>query len=135
MDSIFIEGRKDATPTKAEADGRYYRQTCIEEHYVIVGEPSGFDVSHVTPDDSSGIKIAEAIFAVVTDAPQEQKLKIIGSDSTTVMTVAASHLWKPCWEDLCNGQYACFIWTNFHYVMSFQCWMAQPLVPAHFQDP
>ena len=66
--------------------GRYYRQTCIEEHYVIVGEPSGFYLSHVTPDNGSGIKIAKAIFAVMKDTPLEKKLKIIGSDSTAVMT-------------------------------------------------
>ena len=86
VESIFIDGRKDATLTMAEVDGRYYRQTCIEEHYVIVGEPSGFYLSHVTPDNGSGIKIAEAIFAVMKDTPLEKKLKIIGSDSTAVMT-------------------------------------------------
>ena len=34
----------------AEVNGKYHRQT-IEEHYVIVGEPSGFYLSHVTLED------------------------------------------------------------------------------------
>ena len=42
VDSICIDGRKDATMTLSETNGKYYRQTIIEERYVIVGEPSCF---------------------------------------------------------------------------------------------
>ena len=47
MDSIFVNGRKDARMTMVEVNGNYHRQTFIEEQYVIVGEPNGFYLSHV----------------------------------------------------------------------------------------
>ena len=37
MNSIFVDGRKEATMTMVEVNGNYQRQTVIEEHYVIVG--------------------------------------------------------------------------------------------------
>ena len=46
VDSIFVDGRKDAKMTMVEVNGNYYRQTVIEKHYVIVGEPNGFYLSH-----------------------------------------------------------------------------------------
>ena len=36
VDSIFVDGRKDATMTMVEVNENYHRQTVIEEHYVIV---------------------------------------------------------------------------------------------------
>ena len=94
VDSIFIDGRKHVTLTMAEVDRR-----CTEEHYVIVEKPSSFYLlptvstflrfyhcRKVTPDNNSGVKIAEGIFAVLKDTHLEQKPKIMGSDSTAVMT-------------------------------------------------
>ena len=46
VDSIFVDGRKDATMTKLEVNGNYHRQTVIKEHHVIVGESNGF-ISHM----------------------------------------------------------------------------------------
>ena len=60
VDSIYIHGRKDATMTLSEGNGKYYRQTIIEEHYVIVGEPSCFYLSYVTPEDGTGDKVVSA---------------------------------------------------------------------------
>ena len=54
VDSIFVDGRKDATMTMVEVNGNYHRQTVIEKHYVIVGEPNGFFLSHVMPEDETG---------------------------------------------------------------------------------
>ena len=45
VDSIFVDGRKNATMTMVEVNGSYHRQTVIEEHYVIVEEPNGFNLS------------------------------------------------------------------------------------------
>ena len=58
MDSIFVDGRKDATMTVVEVNGNYHHQTVIEEHYVIVGELNRFYLSHVMPEDGTGYKIA-----------------------------------------------------------------------------
>ena len=57
MDSIFVDGREDATMTMVEVNENYLRQTVIEEHYVIVGELNAFYLSHVMPEDGTGYKI------------------------------------------------------------------------------
>ena len=83
---IFADGRKDATMTMVEVNGNYHRQTIIEEHYVIVGEPNGFYLSHVMPEDGTGYKIATLVYSAIKDIALKQKLKIVGSDGTAVMT-------------------------------------------------
>ena len=86
LDSIFVDGRKDATMTMVEVNENYHRQAVIEEHYVIVGEPNGFYLLHVMPKDGTGYKIATSVYSAIKDTALEQKLKIVGSDGTTVMT-------------------------------------------------
>ena len=90
MNSIFIDGRKDATMTMVEVNGNYHHQTVIEEHYVIVEEPNGFYLSHVMPEDGSGYKIATLVYSAIKDTALEQKLKIVGTDGTAVMTGKAN---------------------------------------------
>ena len=53
MDSIFVDGREDATMTMVEVNENYLRQTVIEEHYVIIGELNAFNLSHVMPEDGT----------------------------------------------------------------------------------
>ena len=72
--------------TMVEVNGNYLRQTVIEEHYVIVGELNGFYLSHVMPEDGTGYKIATSVYSAIKDTSLEQKLKIVGSDGTAVMT-------------------------------------------------
>ena len=69
-----------------EVNENYHRQTVIEEHYVIVGEPNGFYLSHVTPEDGTGYKISRSVYSAIKDTALEQKLKIVGSDGTAVKT-------------------------------------------------
>ena len=85
MDSIFVDGGKDATMTMVEVNGNYHLQTVIEEHYVMVGEPNGFYLSHVMPKDGTEYKIATSVYSAIKDTALEQKLKIVGSDKTAVM--------------------------------------------------
>ena len=85
MDSIFVDGRKDATLAVVEVNGNY-RQTVIVYHYVTVGEPNGFYLSHVMPEDGTEYKIATSIYSAIKDTALEQKLTIVGCDGTAVMT-------------------------------------------------
>ena len=40
VDSVYIDGKKDATLVMREgSNGKFYRAVEIEEHYAIVGEP------------------------------------------------------------------------------------------------
>ena len=86
MDSIFVDGRKDVTMTVVEVNGNYHCQTVIEEYYVIVGEPNDFYLSHVMPEDKTGYQIVTSVYFAIKDTALEQKLKIVGSDGTAVMT-------------------------------------------------
>ena len=72
--------------TMVKVFGNYHRQTVIEKHYVIVGEPNGFYLSHVMPEDGTGYKIATSVYSAIKDTALEQKLKIVGSHGTAVMT-------------------------------------------------
>ena len=71
--------------TMVEVNGNCHRQTVIEEHYVIVGEPNGFYLSHVMPEDGTGYKIATSVYSPIKDTGLEQILKIVGSDEIAVM--------------------------------------------------
>ena len=95
MDSIFVGGRKDATMTIIKVNGNYYRPTVIKEHYVIVEEPNGFYLSHVMPEDGTGYKIETSIYSEIKDTAMEQKLKIVGSDGTAVISPVALQLRAP----------------------------------------
>ena len=86
VDSIFVDGRKDPTIIMVEVNGNYHRQTVIEKHYVIVGEPNGFYLSLAMPEDETGYKIATLVYSAIKDTALKQKLKIAGSDGTAVMT-------------------------------------------------
>ena len=46
-----------------------------------------FFISHVTPDDGTGKNAARSIYTTMKDIPLVQKLKIMGSDDTTVVIV------------------------------------------------
>ena len=45
-----------------------------------------FYLSHVMPEDGTAYKIATSVYSAIKDIDLEQKLKIVGSDGTTVMT-------------------------------------------------
>ena len=68
-----------------------YMQTDLEEHYVIVGEPGEFYLSHVTPETGTGLYIAQSIYKAVKDTELELNLSIIGSDGTATMTGPTPH--------------------------------------------
>ena len=61
-------------------------QTDLEKHYVIVGEPGEFYLSHVTPETATGLYIAQPIYKAVKDTECKLSLSIIGSDGTATMT-------------------------------------------------
>ena len=86
VDGIYIDGRKDATLVVTESDGKMYMQTDLEEHYVIVGEPGEFYLSHVTPETGTDLCIAQSIYKAVKDTKLESNWSIIGSDGTATMT-------------------------------------------------
>ena len=75
-----------------KVNGNYHRQTVMEEHYVIVGEPNGFYLSHIMPEDGTGYKIKTSVYSAIKDMALKQKLKIVGSEGTAVMTGKSRNL-------------------------------------------
>ena len=64
----------------------YHRKTIIEEHYVLVGEPYEFYITHVTPTYGTGKQNAQAIYNVLEKISMNDRLKVIGTDGTATMT-------------------------------------------------
>ena len=64
-----------------ECEGKFYKKVEIEDHYVVVGEPDCYYLSHVVPEDGSGASIAEALHEVIKDIELEDSLDIVGSDN------------------------------------------------------
>ena len=86
VDSVFVDERKDAAMTIVKVNRNYHRQTVIKEHYVIVGEPNVFYLLHVMLENGSGYKVATSVYSAIKNTSLEQKLKIVGSDGSAVMT-------------------------------------------------
>ena len=79
--------RKDATQVIVEGpNGKMYRSTKLKEHYVVVGEPGTY-YSHTYPQlMAKGHKLAQEIFEFISETMLCEKLTIIGTYGTTLMT-------------------------------------------------
>ena len=88
VNCIYVDGRKDATLMTSELNGKSYRVKNLEEHYVIVGEPGEYYLSHVSPDDGKGQTIARAICNAIENTELEKNMLCIGSGGTATMTGA-----------------------------------------------
>ena len=87
VNGIYFDGQKDGTMVITQSDeGKKYRKTVLEEHYVIVGEPGEFYLTHVTREVGRGRTIARCIYSAIKTTDLEDKLAIIGSDGTATMT-------------------------------------------------
>ena len=69
-------------------EDKCYRKTIVEDHYVVVGEPGAFDLTHVSPPDGKGRSIAQTIFDKIKNTSLQDNLAAVGSDGTAVMTGA-----------------------------------------------
>ena len=79
--AIYFDGRIDWTMIKSvNADGSSRSRKCREEHYVLVSEPGGRYISHVTPDSSKAKDISQEIIDVYRS--HNGNLKVLGCDGT-----------------------------------------------------
>ena len=86
VDSIYVDGRKDATITLGVVDEKTYRRTELEEHCVVIGQPGELYLTHVAIENGKGVTIANAIHDAIKDTELEMTLTTVGSDGTAVMT-------------------------------------------------
>ena len=106
-------------------EDKCYRKTIAEEHYVVVGEPEAFYLTHVSPPDGKGRSIAQTIFDKIKDTSLQDNLAAVGSDGTAVMTGAHNgatvlEIWENFAKGLCSGPYVFCTATNSLCVMYFK---------------
>ena len=59
VNGIYIDDRKDTTlVVKKVENNKYSKNVVVEEHHVVVGEPGGFYLTHITSEDSKGKTIS-----------------------------------------------------------------------------
>ena len=86
VDEIYIDVRKDATFISVKQGNSYHRKTIIEKHYVLVGEPCEFSITHVTPTNGTDKQITQAIYNASEKISMNDRLKVIRTDGTATMT-------------------------------------------------
>ena len=87
INGLYFDGRKDATLMMAKAPtGKSFITTELEEHYVLVGEPGGYYLTHLSPPNGKGRVLAKEIFDSISDTEFCRNLMILGSDGTASMT-------------------------------------------------
>lgn len=84
--SIYFDGRRDTTLVKVNRNGKWYGDTAVEEHFVIVEEPGGNYLTHVTPSSGRSSDIANSIVTVITELDANDNILAIGCDSTNTNT-------------------------------------------------
>ena len=86
---------RDTVTTRVQVPGRRGRGAYKEvtttsnklyqqEHFVVIAEPSGAYVTHVTPDTGTGVSIATELMTVAREG--EEKLELLGMDGCSVKT-------------------------------------------------
>jgi hypothetical protein len=83
--AIYFDGRKDKTLSKVMRD-KWLSDVTIEEHYVLLVEPSGEYLTHVTPTSGKSIDISSSIISVISDQGATDTFCATGCDSTNVNT-------------------------------------------------
>ena len=86
LQAIFFDRKDIETLSAVEEDGVYRNRKVKQEHIVLVGEPGGRYIGHVTPPG----KAADPIAAEILDFLDEENLTtnwvVAGADSTAVNT-------------------------------------------------
>ena len=60
VSGLYFDGRKDATQVMLKGpNGKMYRSTQLEEHYVLIGEPGTYYLTHLSPTDGKGRTLAQ----------------------------------------------------------------------------
>ncbi|KAK0048904.1 hypothetical protein Bpfe_021670 [Biomphalaria pfeifferi] len=80
--SIYFDGRRDTTLVKVNRSGKWYGDTTVENHYVLVEEPGSSYLTHVTPSSGRSTDIANSIVTVIREQDASDSILAIGCDST-----------------------------------------------------
>ena len=84
VSSVYFDGKKDATLVRTQIGEKFYTSTVLEEHYVLIDEPGGRYLSHVTPSSGHGISVANAIHKFLSENELCKNVQVIGCDGTNI---------------------------------------------------
>ncbi|KAK0057091.1 hypothetical protein Bpfe_013455 [Biomphalaria pfeifferi] len=80
--SIYFDGRRDTTLVKVNRSGKWYGDTTVENHYVLVEEPGSSYLTHVTPSSGRSTDIANSIVTVIREQDASDSILAKCCDST-----------------------------------------------------
>lgn len=80
VSSIYFDGKRDATLSQHRVGNKIYPTSVIEDHYVIIAEPGGHYLHHVTPKSGHGVNIAKAIYKFLLSNSLQDKIMVVGGD-------------------------------------------------------
>lgn len=87
LHGLYYDGRKDKTLAQVKKGNKFYRQTVVEEHIVIVQEPECNYIGHVSPSSGTSQSIKASIVRLLeNNSIQTKDLEVIGCDGTAVNT-------------------------------------------------
>jgi len=79
---IYFDGRRDKTLIKTKVEDKWYSDTTVEDHYVVVVEPGGEYLTHVTTTSGKSSDIANSILTVIRDQSATETIIAVGCDCT-----------------------------------------------------
>ena len=89
VDGMYFDGKKDITlSVETDDNGKRHINTILEEHYVVVGGPEELYLAHFSPVNGKGKTIVSNLFNIIKDTALQEKMLVVGSDCTAVMTGA-----------------------------------------------
>ena len=84
--ALYFDGKKDATLTHQEKDGKLYTKTVLEEHYVMVEEPESVYLGHEVPFSGHGISVGLKSFRFLKSKGWDAAIHVVGADGCNVNT-------------------------------------------------
>ena len=73
---MVVQGRND----------KHYSSIQLGKHYIAVGEPGSYSLTHVSPEDGKSKTIAQKLFDSIRGIELEDMLAIVGTGGTVCMT-------------------------------------------------
>ena len=80
--SYYFDGKKDATLTKQNVNGKWYPNVELEEHHVVL---EGNDyITHVTPKSGHAVNVAKALFTSARQNNSANDIILLDCDGTNI---------------------------------------------------
>ena len=92
LKSFLFDGKKVNTKVLLEnEDGDQFPGVVEVDHYSVVDGIDGSYLTHLGPEDGTGVTIAQTIYDWIVEIGQEENILVIGGDSTAVNTGHPHH--------------------------------------------